>query len=154
MYAEVDVRRPGAQVDDDVFIALTHPGGVRSHLAVSAVAGDPGPRVRLRGLDGALTIPRVDSQEERLRAGDRADAAGWGAEPPDRWGYLTTRAGTRRLEPERGSYPAFYAGVRDCLRRRRATPGRARRRGRRARRAGRGPAQFADKSVVPLPFTG
>ena len=41
---------------------------------------------------------------------------GWGAEPPGRWGYLTTRAGTRRLEPERGSYPAFYAGVRDALR--------------------------------------
>jgi len=116
VYAEVDVRRPGAQVDDDVFLALTHPGGVRSHLAVSAAAGDPGPRVRVRGLDGALTIPRVDSQEERLRAGDRADAAGWGTEPPDRWGYLTTRAGTRRLEPEHGNYPAFYAGVRDALR--------------------------------------
>ncbi|MGZ4618927.1 MAG: Gfo/Idh/MocA family protein [Frankiaceae bacterium] len=154
VYAEVDVRRPGARVDDDVFIAMTHPGGVRSHLVASAVAGDPGPRVRLRGLDGALTIPRVDSQEERLRAGDRADAPGWGAEPPGRWGYLTTRAGTRRLEPERGRYPAFYAGVRDCLQDG-APP----------------PVDSADavavldvldaarhssqtKSVVPLPFTG
>jgi predicted dehydrogenase len=116
VYAEVDARRPGARVEDDAFLAMSHPGGVRSHLAVSAVAGDPGPRVRLRGLDGALTIPRVDSQEERLRAGDRADAPGWGAEAPDRWGYLTTRDGTRRLEPARGDYPAFYAGVRAALR--------------------------------------
>ena len=38
VYAEIDARRPGAQVDDDVFVALEHAGGVRSHLWMSAVA--------------------------------------------------------------------------------------------------------------------
>ena len=36
VYAELDRRRPGMQVDDDTFIALTHTSGVRSHLTASS----------------------------------------------------------------------------------------------------------------------
>ena len=36
VYAEIDARRAGAAVDDDVFVALEHDGGVRSHLWMSA----------------------------------------------------------------------------------------------------------------------
>src|SRR5690606_17339148 len=38
VYAEIDVRRPGATAPDDVFVALEHPGGTRSHLWMSAAA--------------------------------------------------------------------------------------------------------------------
>ncbi|GAA3232987.1 hypothetical protein GCM10020256_48810 [Streptomyces thermocoprophilus] len=43
VYAESDVRRAGAAADDDTFIAITHAGGVRSHLYVSATAAQLGP---------------------------------------------------------------------------------------------------------------
>jgi scyllo-inositol 2-dehydrogenase (NADP+) len=42
VHAEVDVRRPGAEVDDDVLLALEHASGVRSHLWMSALAGQLG----------------------------------------------------------------------------------------------------------------
>ena len=44
VYAEAGSVRPGAEVDDDVFVALGHVSGVRSHLWASSVAspaGDP-----------------------------------------------------------------------------------------------------------------
>ncbi|HKN93111.1 MAG TPA: Gfo/Idh/MocA family oxidoreductase, partial [Thermoleophilaceae bacterium] len=44
VYAELERRRPGAEVEDDVFLALEHEGGVRSHLWMSAVAPLYGPR--------------------------------------------------------------------------------------------------------------
>jgi predicted dehydrogenase len=49
VYAELDRRRPGVQVDDDAFVALTHASGVRSHLWMSAVAAQLGPRLRVLG---------------------------------------------------------------------------------------------------------
>src|SRR5688500_18227029 len=49
VYADVERRRPGAKVDDDVFVALEHAGGVRSHLWASHVAAQPGPRIRVLG---------------------------------------------------------------------------------------------------------
>ncbi|NUT12593.1 MAG: Gfo/Idh/MocA family oxidoreductase, partial [Nonomuraea sp.] len=38
VYCESDVRREGVASDDDTFIALTHAGGVRSHLWASSTA--------------------------------------------------------------------------------------------------------------------
>ena len=49
VYAEVDRRRPGAEIDDDVFVALEHAEGVRSHLWMSVLAAIPGPRMRVLG---------------------------------------------------------------------------------------------------------
>ena len=49
LYAEVDARREGAVADDDVFLALEHESGVRSHLWASVLAADPGPRFRVLG---------------------------------------------------------------------------------------------------------
>src|SRR5438034_9631 len=54
VYAELHTRRPGAQVEDDVFIALEHDGGVRSHLWMSATAPLFGPRFRVSGLRGGF----------------------------------------------------------------------------------------------------
>jgi predicted dehydrogenase len=49
VYGEVRCVRPGALTDDDAFVALVHEGGVVSHLWMSAVAAQPGPRFRVLG---------------------------------------------------------------------------------------------------------
>jgi predicted dehydrogenase len=53
VYGEVRTVRAGAQTDDDAFIALTHASGVQSHLWMSLVAADEGPRFRVLARDGA-----------------------------------------------------------------------------------------------------
>lgn len=54
VYAESDVRRPGAAADDDTFIAITHVNGVRSHLYASATTAQLGPRFRALGSKAEL----------------------------------------------------------------------------------------------------
>jgi predicted dehydrogenase len=116
VYAEIAARRPGAQVDDDAFLALAHPDGVTAHLWVSAIAADPGPRLRLRGTLGGWTVPELDGQEAALRAGADPAQPGWGAEPAERWGRLTTVDGSRPYEPVPGSWPSYYRGIEQALR--------------------------------------
>jgi predicted dehydrogenase len=118
VHAESDVRRAGVRADDDAFIALTHVGGTRSHLWMSAVTAQLGPRFRVLGSRGAYVKWGLDPQEERLRAGERPDTAGavWGAEPSERWGTLGAEGDVRAVPTEPGAYQEFYAGVAACLR--------------------------------------
>jgi len=113
VYAEIDARRGGA--DDDVFLALHHRSGVRSHLWAGAMAAAPGPRLRVLGSEAAYVHAALDGQEEALRAGGDPAAPGFGAEPPERWGRLQRGApGEGPQEPvpsEPGRWAAFYAGV-------------------------------------------
>src|SRR5262245_2972241 len=69
LYAEVDIRREGAEVDDDDFLAIEHESGVRSHLWMSALAADISPRFRVLGGGAAFVKHGLDVQEEALRAG-------------------------------------------------------------------------------------
>ena len=69
LYAEVDARHEGAVADDDVFLALEHESGVRSHLWASVLAAEPGPRFRVLGDRAAFVKHGLDVQEEALRAG-------------------------------------------------------------------------------------
>ncbi|GAA4559427.1 Gfo/Idh/MocA family oxidoreductase [Planotetraspora kaengkrachanensis] len=117
VYAESDVRRAGVRADDDAFIALTHTGGTRSHLWMSAVTAQLGPRFRVLGSRGAYVKWGLDPQEERLRAGERPGTPGavWGAEPSERWGSLGADGDARAVPTEPGAYPEFYAGVAACL---------------------------------------
>ena len=116
VYAEVGTRRAGAQGDDDVFIALEHTGGVRSHLWASSVAAQAGPRLRVLGDRAAYVKDGLDIQEELLKAGHRPAGPGWGREPPERWGRLGADGNLRRVETEPGAYQSFYAGVAAALR--------------------------------------
>jgi predicted dehydrogenase len=111
VFAEVDCRRAGAAVDDDTFVALTHRSGVRSHLFMSVMAGQVGPRFRLLGSSGAYTKFGMDVQEEALRAGQRPDGPGWGEEPPDRWGQIGSGDQLEPVRTEAGAYQRFYAGI-------------------------------------------
>lgn len=115
-YAELDRRRPGSEVDDDTFVALTHASGTRSHLWMSVLAAQRGPRLRVLGERAAFTKLGLDGQEEALRAGVRPDTPGWGQEPPERWGQLGVDGALRPVATEPGAYPRFYAGVLAALR--------------------------------------
>jgi predicted dehydrogenase len=119
VYAETDVRRPGAQADDDAFIALHHASGVRSHLWMSAVAARLGPRLRVLGSEGAYVKYGLDPQEAELRRGRRpvsdADRT-WGTEPEERWGEVVTAGEGKPVPTLPGDYPAYYAGIESALR--------------------------------------
>ncbi|MGW1270515.1 Gfo/Idh/MocA family protein [Streptomyces sp. NPDC002491] len=124
VYAETDVRRPGAETDDDTFIAITHANGVRSHLHVSATTAQLGPRFRVLGSKAGYVKYGLDPQEaalrEGLRPGGPAGSPAWGTEPEELWGRVG--AGESPLtgggSPERtlpGDYPAYYAAVTKAL---------------------------------------
>jgi scyllo-inositol 2-dehydrogenase (NADP+) len=116
VYAEVDRRRPGAAVDDEVFVGLTHEDGVRSHLWMSNLAAIPGPRLRVLGLSGTYEKHGIDVQEESLKSGMRPDDPDWGREPPERWGRLATDEGEGTVETERGTWAGFYLALARSLR--------------------------------------
>ena len=116
LYAELDRRRAGVEVDDDAFVALTHVSGVRSHLHMSAVAAQQGPRFSLLGSDAAYTKHGLDPQEGALRAGARPGGDGWGEEPAEGWGSLGAGGEARPVRTEPGAYLRFYAGVVDAAR--------------------------------------
>lgn len=117
VYAEVDRRRPNVAVDDDVFVALTHRSGVRSHLWMSVLASQLGPRFRLLGARGSFVKFGMDPQEDALRAGRRpAGDASWGADPEERWGQVGTMDDLHRVPTKAGNYGHFYAAVERALR--------------------------------------
>ncbi|WP_069887274.1 Gfo/Idh/MocA family oxidoreductase [Streptomyces luteocolor] len=122
VYAESDVRRPGAEADDDTFIALTHANGVRSHLYVSATTAQLGPRFRVLGSQAGYVKYGLDPQEAALRDGRRPGAQDpWGVEPETMWGRVGSgesplTGGGRPLPTLPGDYPAYYAAIADALR--------------------------------------
>ncbi len=115
VYAELRLIRPGAQVEDDVFLALSHADGGVSHLWASAVTADIGPRLRVLGSTAAYVKYGLDGQEVALRAGGAPGDVGWGREPQTNWGRLGTPEDSRPVATEAGAYEQYYAGVRDAL---------------------------------------
>ncbi|WNO74384.1 Gfo/Idh/MocA family oxidoreductase [Streptomyces sp. AM8-1-1] len=122
VYAESDLRRPGAKADDDTFFALTHANGVRSHLYASATTAQLGPRFRVLGSAAGYVKYGLDPQEADLRDGKRPDThKPWGVEDESQWGRLgggesPLTGGGDPVETLPGDYPAYYAAVADALR--------------------------------------
>jgi predicted dehydrogenase len=119
VYAETDIRRPGAETDDDTFIAVTHASGVRSHLYVSATTAQLGPRFRVLGSRAGYVKYGLDPQEAALREGLRPGPQ-WGAEPESLWGRLGSgqsplTGGGDPVPTLPGDYPAYYAAVAAAL---------------------------------------
>ncbi|MEU6172841.1 Gfo/Idh/MocA family oxidoreductase [Streptantibioticus parmotrematis] len=117
VYAETDVRRPGAEADDDAFVAVEHVNGVRSHLWMSATTPLLGPRLRVLGSKAGYVKYGLDPQEAALRSGARpGDGTPWGEEPESAWGTLGAGDESRRVRTLPGDYPAYYAAVAAALR--------------------------------------
>ena len=116
VYAEVDQRRAGVQVDDDFFVALRHVTGVRSHLWASVLAGTRNPRFRVLGDRATFTKYGLDVQEPQIIAGLRPGEPGWGVEPAADSGTLCVNEDLESVPTEVGRYQNFYAQVRDALR--------------------------------------
>ena len=89
VYAEVRTLRPGAWVDDDVFMALTHASGTISHLWASSVAADLGPWLRVLGSAASYTKELPDAM--------------------DAWGRLGTPGAIDRVPTQPGGYDGYYA---------------------------------------------
>ncbi|MEO7192946.1 MAG: Gfo/Idh/MocA family oxidoreductase [Vicinamibacterales bacterium] len=124
VYAEVDCRRPGVEVGDDVFVALTHDLGVRSHLWMSVVAGQLGPRFRLLGSAGTYVKHGLDVQEAALKAGHRPNEKDWGLEPESAWGQIEAGGSEPAIVVPTlpGDYGQFYKQMVAALRGERLPP--------------------------------
>jgi predicted dehydrogenase len=113
VYAEVDERRGAA--DDDVFVAIEHVAGVRSHLWAGALAGAPGPRLRVLGSAGAFVVDRLDGQEDVLRETGRLPAGGLPVGEDD-WGRLARGDVWQPVPSEPGRWDVFYPAVAAAVR--------------------------------------
>ena len=117
VYAELERRRPGVVVEDDVFLALAHATGARTHVWLSAMAAQGGPRFRVLGTRAAWVKHGMDVQEAVLTAGVRPrERTDWGREPEAQWGRLGTDEATTATETLAGDYGRFYRGVVEALR--------------------------------------
>jgi predicted dehydrogenase len=118
VYAEVHYHDDGAGLDDEVFIALSHDNGVRSHLLGTWRESAQGRRLHATGTSGSYLIADVDGQEVQLLSGasPASVGAGWGTVPPQRWGRLHRGGSAEPVPSARGAwdlfYPAFAAAVR------------------------------------------
>lgn len=123
VYGETARRRPGAEVDDDTFVALEHAGGTTSHLWASSVAARSGPRFRVLGSTAGYVVHGMDPQEQALHEGRRPGTEdGWGWSPPASWGTLGTGDDIAPVPTERGDYGRFYQGIVAALREGAAPP--------------------------------
>ncbi|MGW4364131.1 Gfo/Idh/MocA family oxidoreductase [Nocardia takedensis] len=111
VYCELARRRAEVRTDDDVFLALTHRDGVRSHLWAGAVTPLLGPRFRVLGSEAGYQVYGLDPQEQALRDGRVPGETGWGAVDSEHWGVLGADPDPTPHPTLPGDYPAFYAGV-------------------------------------------
>ena len=117
VHAELDLRRPGARVEDDCFVALTHANGVRSHLSASMLGGRRPARACAPWAWRASTSSAASTcRRRRCGPARRPGGPGWGAEPEEAWGRLHDGSGARAVPTAPGDYPAFYAGMARALR--------------------------------------
>ncbi len=109
--AEMRIVREGGASEDDAFFSLLHDSGVRSHITVSRVAGQSGPRFRVLGTGAAYTVYGLDNQEPSLKNHVWPGDVGYGETQESDWGVIGVGNDLTAVPSEPGDYPAFYAGV-------------------------------------------
>jgi scyllo-inositol 2-dehydrogenase (NADP+) len=114
VWADVAVQRPRVEAVDYVHLVLGY-GRLRVLLHAAMEVREPGPRFEVHGDRGSFVTWGMDTQEAALKAGDRPGDPGWGSEPPDRHGTLTTEVAGLELHARvtgvPGDYGAFYAAM-------------------------------------------
>ena len=117
--AELRAVREGLGSEDDAFLSLRHESGVRSHLTMSRVAAQSGPRFRVLGDVSGYSVYGLDGQEPALKVGRWPGSEGYGETPAAQWGLLGVDNGEQPLvsvPTEAGGYPDFYAQVAASIR--------------------------------------
>ncbi|HJW01284.1 MAG TPA: Gfo/Idh/MocA family oxidoreductase [Arthrobacter sp.] len=114
-HAELRVRRPHENVDDDVFLVLNHESGVTSHLSMNMLCAQQGPRFRILGSIGGFTKHGIDPQEPYIVAGGSPLDEEFGVEAPEWAGVLGRDGHLDTLSTERGAYPEFYRILADKI---------------------------------------
>ncbi len=115
VYSELTTCRPGGAAPDDAFVALRHESGMRTHVWVSTVAAQQGPRFRVLGSESAYTKWHLDGQEESLAAGALPTDEDYGLDPEASWGRLAIGSEARPVPAQRGRYDRFYALLAESL---------------------------------------
>lgn len=115
IFADLQVQRPGGEVDDSFEILLRYPG-LRVSLKCSMLVREQGPHFILHGTRGSYVKYGMDVQEDDLISGKRPGKTGeWGKEPENLWGRLNTDINglhfEGRLESEPGDYRDYYRNV-------------------------------------------
>jgi scyllo-inositol 2-dehydrogenase (NADP+) len=116
--ADVGIQRSGGVVDDYFHLLLGY-GELRVILHAGSLVRSGSPRFEVHGDRGSYVKSGVDGQVAALLAGRRPGEPGWGIEPEDRHGTLTTSLGglasVGRLATVPGSYESFYRGVASAI---------------------------------------
>jgi scyllo-inositol 2-dehydrogenase (NADP+) len=111
VWADLQAQRPAASTVDYAHVVLGR-GPLRMILHAGSLVRAPGPRFEVHGDAGSFVKDGIDGQIAALLRGGRPGDPGWGEEPPDRHGTLTTELGglaaTARLASLPGDYGAFY----------------------------------------------
>jgi scyllo-inositol 2-dehydrogenase (NADP+) len=115
VYAEIRTVRDGPGADDDTFVALHHEGGGISHLWMSAVAPQLGPRFRVLGSRAGFTSWGLDPIEQQLAAGAHPGRPGFGARSDDVDARVGVADEQRSVPLAPGDYGAFYRGVAQAI---------------------------------------
>lgn len=111
VYAEIRRLRDGAGADDDTFVALRHRTGAITHLWMSAVAPQPGPRFRVVGSRAGFTSWGLDPVEQHLIVGGHPGQPGFADRTEDAHAQVGPPDAQRRVRLDRADYGAFYRGV-------------------------------------------
>ncbi len=116
--AEVLRERDWARASDAFTLRLRYPG-LSVVLGANCLSSPPRPRFHLRGTKGNYWKSGLDPQEAALNKVTRIEDPAWGQEPAANWGTLQIDVDggmvTRPVEPVRGDYRLYYAGIRDAL---------------------------------------
>ena len=108
---DLTAQRQGAR-SPDYFSLILHYGSGRVLLSASTLVADPRPRFALHGVRGSFVKHGIDPQEATLRAGVGFGAPGFGEDPQQFHGLLTTVGSPpERIRTEPGDWRPFYAGV-------------------------------------------
>lgn len=113
--ARVGVQRPGGEVDDFYDVRMEY-NGFFVILKSSYLVKDPGARYTIHGTRGSFLKYGLDPQEEDLKRGKTPGRSGWGTEPCEWWGKLTTDTEQRQIETQPGNYMAFYDNLYHAIR--------------------------------------
>lgn len=112
--ADLRKERDGSQVDDAFDVTFYYPQ-MRAQLRASAMTAAPGPRFWICGAKGTFTKYGLDPQENAIIAGGNPSERGWGEDPEENWGTLTTGSESMKVPTIPGDYSGYYENVRDAM---------------------------------------